>query len=101
MAVDHPEKEEIQLCAVLDALSDPLRLSIVEQIWKSGERSCGSFTEPKAKSTRSHHFKVLREAGVIAAEQRGTGFSLTVRKDDLDDRFPGLLDSILAAAKKK
>ena len=77
------------------------QLSIVEQIWKSGERSCGSFTEPKAKSTRSHHFKVLREAGVIAAEQRGTGISLTVRKDDLDDRFPGLLDSILAAAKKK
>jgi DNA-binding transcriptional ArsR family regulator len=97
---DHPKKEEFNLCAVLDALSDPLRLAFIRKIWEEGECRCSSFTEPKAKSTRSHHFKVLRESGLIMTTVRGTEFGLSLRKDELDERFPGLMDSVLASAGK-
>ena len=83
---------------MLHALSDPVRLRIVAG-WRSGdERSCGSFELPVTKSTCTHHFKVLREAGVIRQRQRGTARLNTLRREDLDARFPGVLDTILAAA---
>jgi DNA-binding transcriptional ArsR family regulator len=95
--LSHPEKKDLDLCKILDALSDPLRLAIVRQIWEQGECKCCSFTEPKAKSTRSHHFKVLRESGIIMTRITGTEFGLSIRKDEIDERFPGLLDSIFSA----
>lgn len=101
---DHPKKEDFDLCTVLDALSDPLRLEFIQRIWTEGECCCGSFSEPKAKSTRSHHFKVLRESGLIMTRIHGTEYGLSLRKEELDERFPGLMDSVLsvsAAAKKR
>jgi len=97
--IPHPARAELDLAAVLHALSDPMRLRIVAGL-AGGEqgRSCGSFALPVTKSTCTHHFKVLREAGVISQRQRGTARLNSLRRADLDARFPGLLDSVLRAA---
>jgi DNA-binding transcriptional ArsR family regulator len=95
----HPTRDEIELAAVLHALSDPVRLFMVRGLAGAvAGRSCGSFDVPVTKSTCTHHFKVLREAGVIRQRQEGTKRVNTLREDDLEDRFPGLLATILQAA---
>ena len=83
----HPKKEAFELCAVLDALSDPLRLEFIRKVWLEGECRCSSFAGSMTKSTKSHHFKVLRESGIIMTTVRGTEFGLSIRKDELDERF--------------
>jgi DNA-binding transcriptional ArsR family regulator len=96
--VSQPPTGEIELGAVLHALSDPVRLMIVAAL-ATGERecSCGSFQLPVTKSTCTHHFRVLREAGVIKQRQQGTSRLNMLRREDLESRFPGLLDTILQA----
>jgi DNA-binding transcriptional ArsR family regulator len=96
--IAHPQLEEIELAAVLHALSDPVRLRIVAGLARADDRSCGSFELPVTKSTCTHHFKVLREAGVIRQRHAGTARLNTLRREDLDARFPGLLATILDAA---
>jgi DNA-binding transcriptional ArsR family regulator len=91
-------REEPDLVSVLHSLSDPVRLEIVRQLagCQSGEElSCGKLELPVTKSTGSHHLKVLFEAGVIAERAEGTRKYLSLRREDLDKRFPGLLDSVL------
>jgi DNA-binding transcriptional ArsR family regulator len=94
----HPAVEEIDLAAVLHALSDPIRLKIVCGLAAGVPRTCKSFDLPVTKSTCTHHFKVLREAGVIRQRLEGTTRLSTLRRADLEQRFPGLLDSVLTAA---
>jgi DNA-binding transcriptional ArsR family regulator len=95
----HPETHEIELAAVLHALSDPMRLRIVGELAKDGvERTCGSFDLPVVKSTCTHHFKVLREAGVIRQRVDGTKRVNSLRAADLEARFPGLLGAVLAGS---
>jgi DNA-binding transcriptional ArsR family regulator len=94
----YPPREKIELAAVLHALSDPVRLRIVAGLARDGERTCGGFDLPVTKSTCTHHFRVLREAGVIRQRAEGTARVNALRRDDLDARFPGLLDTIIAAA---
>ena len=97
--ISHPERSEIHLEGVLHALSDPVRLGIVRELaGAGGERPCGSFERAVTKSTMTHHFKVLRESGVIRQRQEATLRLTSLRRDDLDARFPGLLDRILEAA---
>ncbi len=96
--ITHPRRDELDLGAVLHALSDPVRLKIVAALAGDGEHSCGSFDVPVTKSTCTHHFKVLREAGVIHQRQEGTARLNTLRTEDLEARFPGLLTTILRAA---
>ncbi len=96
--IAHPGRDELELPAVLHALSDPMRLRIVVGLARGDARSCRSFELPVTKSTCTHHFKVLRDAGVIHQRQEGTARLNTLRRDDLDARFPGLLDTILTAA---
>ena len=97
--IAHPDRSEIELGAVLHALSDPVRLRMVAALARSeGEPSCGSFDVPVTKSTCTHHFKVLREAGVIRQRQAGTARLNALRRADLDERFPGLLDTVLRSA---
>lgn len=91
----HPSARAIQLTGVLYALSDPMRLAIVRSIAANGEQPCGTFNLPLAKSTLSHHFKVLRENGVIRMKPQGKQIINSLRQDELDRRFPGLLDAIL------
>ena len=93
----HPPRECLQLTQVLHALSDPIRLCIVRQLADNGALPCGTFCESAAKSTMSHHFKVLRLAGLIRQRNEGTSCFNTLRQTDLDARFPGLLDAVLNA----
>ncbi|WP_432153622.1 ArsR/SmtB family transcription factor [Streptomyces tricolor] len=101
-ALPHPAREEIRLETVLHALSDPMRLRIVRELAADeGELSCSQFDLPVTKSTTTHHFRVLRESGVIRQVYRGTAKMNGLRRDDLDGLFPGLLDSLLAAADRQ
>jgi len=99
MKLYHPDRDEIELAGVLHALSDPHRLHIVRLL--AGEDApvpCGSIKLDVSKSTATHHFRVLREAGVIQQSPTGTTKLTTLRRADLDARVPGLLDAVLAAS---
>lgn len=91
----HPAREEIELAAVLHALSDPMRLRIVAALAEGEERACKSIDLPVVKSTCTHHFRVLREAGVIRQRLESTTKLNSLRRADLEARFPGLMDAIL------
>jgi DNA-binding transcriptional ArsR family regulator len=93
-----PQCGQIELTAVLHALSDPVRLQIVARLSDGSEHTCGSIELPVTKSTCTHHFRVLREAGVIHQRQEGTSRLNSLRRGDLETRFPGLLDTVLHAA---
>ncbi|GGG61124.1 ArsR/SmtB family transcription factor [Paenibacillus radicis (ex Gao et al. 2016)] len=93
----HPDRADIHLSSVLYALSDPVRLFILSELRKHQERSCGDFDVPVAKSTLSHHTRTLRESGVVNVRSLGTQRLISIRTDDLEIRFPGLLTSILDA----
>lgn len=97
----HPSIKDVTLEAVLYALSDPVRLAIVQQLEANGELTCGQFCTAanKGKSTMTHHFKVLRDAGIIHTRIDGREHFTTLRLKELNTRFPGLLDAILHAAK--
>ncbi len=96
----HPQRAALELSAVLHALSDPMRLHIVAELAaEGGERTCNSFNLPIVKSTCTHHFKVLRDAGLIHQRLVGTKRVNTLRRGDLEARFPGLLDAVLRGAK--
>jgi DNA-binding transcriptional ArsR family regulator len=97
----HPSCAELELPAVLHALSDPARLQIVRQLAVGDECTCGTFELGLSKATLSHHFRVLREAGVVRTRPEGRTRMLSLRKDELDDRFPGLLDAVLTAEPPK
>ena len=96
---DAPARDEMDLVEVLQALGDPIRLQIVRILHRAdGAIACNEIPIPVTKSTGSHHLRVLREAGVVTAQVEGTRRYYTLRSDDLDDRFPGLLDSVLRAS---
>lgn len=87
------------ITAVLAALADPVRMAIVRRLGDCEDaRSCGSFDLPVTKSTLSHHFKTLREAGIIQGRYEGTRKLISLRRADLDAAYPGLLDSVLRGA---
>jgi DNA-binding transcriptional ArsR family regulator len=90
---------QLDLATVLHALSDPMRLQIVRALAGGEELSCGGVGLPVTKSTCSHHFKVLKDAGVITQRQAGTSRMNALAREELDAAFPGLLDSILSAAR--
>ena len=84
-----------EITTVLHALSDPVRLAIVRQLADGAEVVCGRFELPVTDSTRSHHLRILREAGVTSTRAVGTQRLVSLRRDDLDAAFPGLLDAVL------
>jgi DNA-binding transcriptional ArsR family regulator len=91
----HPSCEELELSQVLHALSDPARLEIARQLAPGDEWACGRFELGLSKATLSHHFRVLREAGIVRTRVQGRKRMLSLRKADLDACFPGLLDAVL------
>ena len=99
--MEEPRTEDLKLATVMAALSDPARVAIVRALAADGERTCGSFDLGISKATRSHHFKVLRESGITHTRAEGTHRHISLRRDDLDERFPGLLDAVLAAAERE
>ena len=102
----HPARDEIRLEAVLHALADPMRLLAVRNLSAYGEgegkgATCSQVDIPVSPSTSTHHFRVLREAGVINQCYRGTSKLNCLRRTDLEARFPGLLDAVLSAAERQ
>lgn len=97
-ALLHPTRSELTLESVLNALSDPVRLQIIRTLAVEKERACGTFGLPVTKSTASHHFRVLREAGLIRQREEGRTKMTCLRREDVDARFPGLLQSVLSAS---
>lgn len=97
-ALTHPSRVEIELLDVLRALADPTRMTVVRTLYDAPERACGTFPVDVAPSTLSHHFKVLREAGVIHQREEGNRKLTRLRRADLDARFPGLIETILRAS---
>jgi DNA-binding transcriptional ArsR family regulator len=98
--LDHPVRADIRLEAVLHALSDPARLQVVRYlagIEDDEGAPCSAIDLAVTKSTSTHHFRVLREAGLIRQVYRGTSKMSVIRRADLDALFPGLLDAVLAA----
>ena len=96
-SVPHVAAEEIRLPNLLHALSDPVRLEIVRCLAAAGERPCKGLGVSVAKSTLSHHLKVLREAGLTRTRVEGAQRLVSLRTDEVDRRFPGLLESVLRA----
>ena len=94
----HPSRDELVLLKVLHALSDEVRLEIVLKLAEKGAASCNSFGFSMPKSTLSHHFKVLRESGILATRREGKEWVNTIRKEDIDARFPGVLAAVISSA---
>jgi len=95
---NEPKKADLQLTAVLYALSDNTRLQIVQSLAKTPEIACSYFDIHMPKSSLSHHFRVLRTSGVITTRKEGTALLNRLRREDLSERFPGVLESVLAAS---
>jgi DNA-binding transcriptional ArsR family regulator len=91
----HPQPEDITLVGVLYALGDPVRMQIVQRLAQTGELTCSDLDCAVAKSTMSHHFKILRESGLVFTRKEGTQHINTLRVDDLDRLFPGLLAVVM------
>lgn len=89
--------EDIELTDVLSALGHPVRMEITRILADGEEHRCGGIVGGISKSTLTHHWKVLRDAGVINQRPSGRENLLSLRRSDLDERFPGLLDSVLTS----
>jgi DNA-binding transcriptional ArsR family regulator len=99
--LEYPARGELQLVDVLQALGDPVRLELVRILADAdGAMCCAEIPLTVSKSTGSHHLKVLREAGVVRAQVDGTRRYYTLRRDDLEARFAGLLDSVLRSEER-
>ncbi|MFJ6465818.1 ArsR/SmtB family transcription factor [Streptomyces sp. NPDC091387] len=97
-AEGHPDRSEMDLLTILNALSDPLRYQVIRtfaSLPKGTERTCLSFGFPVSKSTLSHHFKTLRESGLVQQVDRGNSRKAHLRREDLEARFPGLLELVV------
>lgn len=95
-----PDLAGVDVLTVLEALSDPVRLDIVRQLAVCPEAAgvtCGKLELPVSKSTGSHHLKILARAGLTLEREVGTSKYIRLRRDELDERFPGLLASVLGA----
>jgi len=95
----HPDRDQIDLSAVLEALSEPTRRDIVLRLLSEGESPCQAFDGVAPKTNLSYHYARLREAGITRTRIAGPYRMISVRVDDLAARFPGLLDAIVAAAR--
>ena len=92
----HPSPDEFSLERLFHALSDPVRLDIVRYLARVAEATCGELDGGRPKSSMSHHLRVLRDAGLVHTRNAGTTHMNQLRRDDLDQRFPGLMAAILA-----
>jgi DNA-binding transcriptional ArsR family regulator len=94
-ALAHPLPDQLTLPTLLHALSDPVRLQIVCSLRDGKEVCCGALDVPVSRSTLSHHLRVLRDAGVTRTRAEGVQRFVSLRREDVDERFPGLLGCVL------
>ena len=100
--IRHPPVDQIDLANVLRTVGDPVRLEIVRMLADGSERNCGQVTEALGlpTSTGSYHLRLLREAGITRTRAEGTERHISLRRDDLDERFPGLLDAVIGSPRR-
>lgn len=98
MTIPHPDVDQIELPNLLTALGDETRLAMIGYLARNEEQpmTCGQFYDLGSKTSLSYHLAKLREAGVVNVRAEGTRRLITLRRADLDNRFPGFLDSIIA-----
>jgi DNA-binding transcriptional ArsR family regulator len=96
--IPHPDLEQLHLTDVLHALSDPVRLEIVRLLGIHQELSCGRLEVSVSKSTLTHHLRVLRDAGLTYTRSEGVQRLVSLRRDEVEVRFPGLLACVLEQA---
>lgn len=101
MIAHHPDRDQIRIENVLSALGNPMRLTVVRVLSDGEEHNCGSILDGVSKSSMTHHWRVLRDAGVIWQRPSGRENLLSLRRADLDHRYPGLLDAILDGARSE
>jgi DNA-binding transcriptional ArsR family regulator len=91
--ITHPPASSLDLPTIMRTLGDPVRLEIVRLLSDGQERLCGELSSALdiPTSTGSYHLRLLREAGITHARAEGTQRYITLRFDDLEARFPGLL----------
>jgi DNA-binding transcriptional ArsR family regulator len=97
-SLPQPDREEIRVESVLQALGEPVRLQIVRALADAPQGiACGEIELPVTASTRAHHLRTMREAGVISTHTEGTRRISSLRREDLDALYPGLITGILSA----
>ena len=96
--VHHPRAEHVDLSSVLDAFADRVRREIVARLEQRGEANCSTFLSITSKTNLSYHLARLREAGVTRTRIEGTQRFISLRRQELDARFPGLFDAIMQNA---
>ncbi|WP_345622423.1 ArsR/SmtB family transcription factor [Streptomyces ziwulingensis] len=94
----HPDEADFDLFKIMGALADPVRLGIVTTLAASPGLACSGFYQEVARSALTRHFRVLRECGVLRQHDVGTRRINALRKEELDHRFPGLLDMVIKEA---
>jgi DNA-binding transcriptional ArsR family regulator len=99
-AFKHPAIEDVALEHVMHALSDPFRLEVVRTLAGVGEATCAELGGDRPKSSMSHHFRVLRDAGLVTTRGEGVSHINALRRAELDKRFPGLLGAVLGATEE-
>ncbi|MBO1359478.1 helix-turn-helix domain-containing protein [Acetobacter sacchari] len=92
---EHPPISAVSARDVFQALSDPIRLEIARRLARRGAQNCSELSDARPRSTMSHHFKVLRDAGVVRTLVQGTEHINSLRSEELESRFPGIVAMIL------
>jgi DNA-binding transcriptional ArsR family regulator len=95
----HPTREQLDLTAILEALSDPIRRAVVGRLAAQNEANCSAFLDCGSKTNMTYHLARLREAGLVRVRIDGTKRQISLRRDDLEARFPGLLAAILNSSR--
>ena len=94
--IKQPTIEQVELTDIMYALADPTRLEIVTRLANAGRQlTCGELDLNRPKSSMSHHFKILRSAGLVETEVNGTEHMNSLRMEEIEQKFPGVLSSIL------
>lgn len=97
--IKHPNIEQVELTDIMYALSDPTRIEIVTLLAKAGKKlTCGEVDLNRPKSSMSHHFKILRSAGLVETVIEGTEHMNSLRLDEIEQKFPGVLSSVIKAS---
>jgi DNA-binding transcriptional ArsR family regulator len=97
----HPTIEQVELTDIMYALADPTRLEIVVMLAQAGKKlTCGEINLNRPKSSMSHHFKILRSAGLVETLIEGTEHMNSLRLEEVESKYPGVLSAVLKAATK-
>ena len=99
--IKHPTIEQVELADIMYALADPTRLEIVVMLARAGKKlTCGEINLNRPKSSMSHHFKILRSAGLVETLIEGTEHMNSLRLEEVESKYPGVLNAVLKAAAK-